>query len=184
MSRRALDPVSRMTVAARKIGEQNLADRLDVPPTGDELARLAETLNEMLARLDTAFQRIARFTADASHELRTPVAVMRTSAEIALRKTRDASEYRETLQQILREADNVTNLIEELLELARADSGLSQLKLERADLTSIMGDAYQKTKVLADAKAVPLVLTPGASAWVGPSRPSSNGSFSFSWTTP
>jgi two-component system, OmpR family, heavy metal sensor histidine kinase CusS len=166
MSRRALEPVARMAQTARSIGEQNLAKRLDVPSSRDELAQLAETLNEMLARLETAFQRITRFTADASHELRTPVAVMRTSAELALRKTRDPAEYRETLSQILREADKVSELIEELLDLARADSGSSQLKMERADLSAIMRAACEETRLLADEKGVSLTLVPGAPVWV------------------
>jgi heavy metal sensor kinase len=156
MSRYALDPVDRMTQAARSIGAQDLAKRLDVPPTRDELARLAETLNEMLARLESAFRKITQFTADASHELRTPVAVMRTSAEIALRKPRGEAEYRETLSQILHETDNVSRLIENLLALARADSGAAQLATERADLAAILTDACDKSKMLAEEKGVAL----------------------------
>ena len=166
MSRRALEPVARMTQTARNISEQNLAKRLDVPATRDELAQLAETLNQMLARLDVAFQRIARFTADASHELRTPVAVMRTSAELALRKPRTEAEYQETLLQILREADKVSQLIEELLALARADSGAAQMQMERSDLRAILGSACEKTKVLAEDKRVSLSLDPGSPVWL------------------
>jgi heavy metal sensor kinase len=166
MSRRALQPVARMTQAARSIGEQNLAKRLDVPPTGDELGELGETLNRMLERLEVSFQRVTLFTADASHELRTPVAVMRTSAELALRKPRDGAEYRETLAQILRETDKVGQLIEELLALARADSGTAQMKMERADVNAIMGAACEETKVLADKKGVSLSREPGAPVWV------------------
>jgi heavy metal sensor kinase len=154
MSRRALDPVDHMTQAARSIGAHDLAQRLNVPPTRDELARLAETLNEMLARLESAFHRITQFTADASHELRTPVAVMRTSAEIALRKPRSEDEYRETLSQILRETDNVSRLIENLLALARADSGPAQLDMGRVDLGAILVDACEKSRLLADEKGV------------------------------
>jgi heavy metal sensor kinase len=156
MSRRALDPVDHMTQAARSIGAHDLAQRLDVPATRDELARLAETLNEMLARLESAFHRITQFTADASHELRTPVAVMRTSAEIALRKPRSEDEYRETLSQILRETDNVSRLIENLLALARADSGPANLEMGRVDLGAILADACEKSKLLADEKGVAL----------------------------
>lgn len=166
MSRRALDPVDQMTRAARDIGALDLAKRLNVPPTRDELARLAETLNEMLERLEAAFRKITQFTADASHELRTPVAVMRTSAEIALRKPRSDAEYREALSQILREADNVSRLIETLLVVARADSG-GQLPMERADLGSVLAKACDKSKLLADEKGVALTRN-GAAApiWV------------------
>ncbi|HKV48746.1 MAG TPA: ATP-binding protein [Candidatus Acidoferrales bacterium] len=156
MSRRALDPVDQMTQAARSIGVQDLAKRLYVPPTRDELARLAETLNDMLAGLESAFQKITRFTADASHELRTPVAVMRTSAELALRKSRGEGEYRETLSQILHETDKVSHLIENLLALARADSGAAQMGMERADISAILAEACDKSKLLAEEKGVAL----------------------------
>ena len=85
MSRRALALVNEIIRAARRIGVTSLSERLGVPETGDELERLAGTLNEMLARLEASFQRIIQFTADASHELRTPISVMRTNAEITLR---------------------------------------------------------------------------------------------------
>jgi heavy metal sensor kinase len=154
VSRRALDPVDQMTQAARSIGAQDLAKRLAVPPTRDELARLAETLNDMLARLESAFRKIAQFTADASHELRSPVAVMRTSAELALRKPRAEAEYRETLSQILHETDKVSQLIENLLALARADSGAAQMKTERTDLGAILAAACDQSKLLAERKGI------------------------------
>jgi heavy metal sensor kinase len=154
MSRRALDPVDQMTQAARSIGAQDLAKRISVPPTRDELARLAETLNEMLARLESTFRKITQFTADASHELRTPVAVMRTGAELALRKPRTESEYRETLSQILHETDKVSQLIENLLALARADSAAAHLQMERTDIGSLLAQACEKSKLLAEEKGV------------------------------
>ncbi len=134
LSRRALAPVDEITRAARAIGAQDLSQRLAVPRTSDELQRLADTLNEMLARLEAAFQRVTQFTADASHELRTPVSVMRTSAELALRKTRSEAEYREALARILAESERVSRLIEQLLLLARADSGPASLPMIRTDL--------------------------------------------------
>jgi heavy metal sensor kinase len=173
MSRRALDPVDQMTQAARSIGAHDLAKRLAVPPTRDELARLAETLNDMLARLESAFRRIAQFTADASHELRTPVAVMRTSAEIALRKPRTEAEYRETLSQILRETDRISQLIENLLGLARADSGAALMHLETADMSGILAEACEKSKVLANEKGVALTRNgPSGPVWVEAHAPS------------
>jgi heavy metal sensor kinase len=145
-----------MTQAARSIGAHDLAKRLAVPPTRDELARLAETLNDMLARLESAFRKVTQFTADASHELRSPVAVMRTSAEIALRKPRSEAEYRETLSQILHETDRVSQLIENLLAIARSDSAGAQMQMERADVGTILVDACEKSKLLADEKGVGL----------------------------
>jgi heavy metal sensor kinase len=152
MSRRALAPVDEIIRAARSIGVTSLSSRLAVPKTGDELERLAGTLNEMLGRLETSFHRITQFTADASHELRTPISVMRANAEITLRKPRPEGEYRAALSQILVESEKVSVLIEQLLDLARADSGSAAFPLVRTNLTDAMERAYQKASVLAEAK--------------------------------
>jgi signal transduction histidine kinase len=88
----------------------------------------------MLGRIETAFLRVSQFTADASHELRTPISLIRTEAEIALRKSRDESEYQESLRHILREAERTSALIEKLLSLARADAGRESLDIRRLDL--------------------------------------------------
>lgn len=154
MSRRALAPVDEITRSAKRIEAHDLSRRLAVPNTGDELARLAGTLNEMLARLETAFQRITQFTADASHELRTPVSVIRTSAELALSKTRSEDEYRETLGLILSETEKVSELIQQLLDLARADSGLVEFSLSRIDITQPLRDACRQASFLAESKQV------------------------------
>lgn len=152
MSGRALSPVDEITQAARNIRAQNLSHRLTIPHSGDELERLTVTLNEMLERLDAAFKKITQFTADASHELRTPVAVIRTGAELTLRKPRTDSEYRETLAQVLREAEKTSKLIEELLLLARADSGSAALTLTRINATECLEKACQRGSILAEAK--------------------------------
>lgn len=167
MSRRALAPVDEITRSARNIGAQNLAMRLAVPSTGDELERLATTLNEMLSRLDGAFQRITQFTADASHELRTPVSVMRTSAELALRKSRTETEYQEALSQILRESEKVSRLIDQLLTLARADSSSTALPITRTNLNETLQKAWEETNVLANAKGLHAEdFMPAAPVWV------------------
>jgi heavy metal sensor kinase len=152
LSRRALAPVDEITRAARTIGAQDLSQRVAVPRSSDELQRLADTLNEMLARLEAAFQRVTQFTADASHELCTPVSVMRTSAELALRKTRSEAEYREALARILGESERVSRLIEQLLLLARADSGSAALPIIRTDLTAPLQAACGEARVLAEGK--------------------------------
>src|SRR5262249_34987753 len=118
ISRRALSPVDRITTAAESISIRNLSDRLDVPPTSDELQRLSETLNRMLTRLDASVQRMSQFTADASHELRAPVSLIRTTAELAVQGGRTNSEYHADMTQILAEAERTTRLIESLLILA------------------------------------------------------------------
>jgi heavy metal sensor kinase len=152
LSRRALAPVDQITKAARTIGAQDLSKRLAVPHTSDELQRLADTLNEMLSRLEAAFQRVTQFTADASHELRTPVSVMRTNAEITLRKLRSEAEYREAISRILDESEKVSRLIEQLLQLARADSGSVALQMARSDLNAALQNACREAGILAEAK--------------------------------
>ncbi len=138
LSRKALSPVDAITRTARNIGGSNLSDRLEKLTTGDELQRLSDTLNEMLARIESAFLRVTQFTADASHELRTPISLIRTEAEVALRKSRGDAEYREALRHILLEAERTTTLVEELLSLARTDSGRESLQLRLIDLRALI----------------------------------------------
>jgi heavy metal sensor kinase len=134
LSRRALAPVDALTRTARNISGTNLSSRLQRLNTGDELQRLSDTLNEMLARIESAFLRVSQFTADASHELRTPISLIRTEAEIALRKSRNEVEYQESLRHILQEAERTSSLVEELLSLARADAGRESLDIRRMNL--------------------------------------------------
>jgi heavy metal sensor kinase len=134
LSRRALSPVDALVRTAREVSGTNLSSRLQKLETGDELQRLSDTLNEMLDRIESAFQRITQFTADASHELRTPVSLIRTEAELALRRSRGEAEYKESLRHILLEAERTTALIEQLLSMARADSGREALHFEPVDL--------------------------------------------------
>ncbi|HXJ89466.1 MAG TPA: ATP-binding protein [Candidatus Binatia bacterium] len=138
MSRKALAPVDALVRTARDISGTNLHRRLQTLKTGDELQRLTDTLNAMLDRIESAFQRITQFTADASHELRTPVSLIRTEAELALRRSRTDTEYRASLRQILGEAERTSQLIEQLLEVAREDSGRESLAMQTVDLTKIL----------------------------------------------
>jgi heavy metal sensor kinase len=138
MSRKALSPVDELVRTAREVSGTNLSLRLQKLDTGDELARLSDTLNEMLDRIEVAFHRITEFTADASHELRTPVSLIRTEAELALRRSRGEAEYKESLRHILLEAERTTGLIEQLLSLARADSGREILELKPVDLRPLL----------------------------------------------
>ncbi len=138
LSQRALSPVDAITQTARNISGQNLTERLERLDAGDELQRLSDTLNEMLDRLEDAFRRVTQFTADASHELRTPISLIRTESEIALRRSRSIEEYRLALHHILLEAERTSSLIEELLSLARADAGRETLHLEVFDIRSLV----------------------------------------------
>jgi heavy metal sensor kinase len=141
LSRKALAPVDAITRTACSITGANLSSRLEQLNTGDELQRLSDTLNEMLSRIEAAFQRVSQFTADASHELRTPISLMRIEAEIALRKSRDKGEYQEALRHILVEAERTSVLIENLLSLARADAGRESLDIRNLDFRDIVQNA-------------------------------------------
>ena len=124
ISTRALAPVDAISRAAQRISIENLAERLHVPQTGDQLQRLTETLNAMLSRLEASVGRITQFTADASHELRAPVSLIRTTAEVAtLNRDRAAREYLEALDDILEESERTSQVVDSLMLLARADSG-------------------------------------------------------------
>jgi heavy metal sensor kinase len=138
LSRRALSPVDALVRTAREVSGTNLNSRLQKLETGDELQRLSDTLNEMLDRIESAFLRITEFTADASHELRTPISLIRTEAELALRRSRGEAEYKESLRHILLEAERTTVLIEQLLSLARTDSGRETIQLQPVDLNQTL----------------------------------------------
>jgi heavy metal sensor kinase len=154
ISTRALAPVDQITRTARTISAQNLSSRLVVPKTGDELQRLSETLNGMLERLEAAFKKITQFTADASHELRTPVAVMRTRTELSLRKARSAEEYRDVIAEVLAELEKTSALIEQLMFLARADSGAETLHFTPTNVAEVLREACHQGSALAEAKQI------------------------------
>ena len=167
ISRRALAPVEKIIGDARRIGVTSLSERITVSHTGDELERLADTLNEMLGRLEASFQHVIQFTADASHELRTPISVMRTNAEITLRKPRTESEYREALSQILGETETLSRLVEQLLDLARADSGAAALAMSRTNLSEALQKASRQAQVLAERKELKITTQlPEQPVWV------------------
>jgi heavy metal sensor kinase len=149
ISRRALAPVDAITRAAQTIGIENLSHRLEVPGAGDELARLSETWNGMLERLEAAVKRLSQFTADASHELRTPIALIRATAELTLRRERSNETYREALRHIIDDSDRTARLIEDLLLLARADAGLPALPLDRVELTPLVREVCEQGQILA-----------------------------------
>src|SRR5262245_59226818 len=154
MSRRALAPVDAITSTARSISEHSLSRRLATLKTGDELQRLAETFNQMMDRLEAAFRRISQFTADASHELRTPTALIRTTAELSLRRARENTEYREALTQVLQEANRMGLLIDSLMTLARMDSGAETLGFTEVDITAVFGEASSAGQPLANSKYI------------------------------
>ena len=152
LSQRALAPVDALVRTARDIGGSNLSSRLQKLDTGDELQRLSDTLNEMLERIERTFLRVTEFTADASHELRTPIALIRTEAELALRRSRKDTEYRESLHHILLEAERTSRLIEQLLALARADSGREALPMQPVNLCPTLRDVAESWQQVANVR--------------------------------
>jgi two-component system, OmpR family, sensor kinase len=130
LCRRTLAPVSEMAAAARNLSPADPGERLAVSPTGDELEHLGRAFNGALERLEEAFERQRRFTGDASHQLRTPLAAMLGQVEVALRRDRDATDYKDTLRSVADEIRHLHRLTESLLFLARADAeaGLPDLK--------------------------------------------------------
>jgi heavy metal sensor kinase len=154
VSGRALKPVHDITAAAVTMSIENLSQRLPVPATGDELARLTEVWNVMLARLESAVKTLSQFVGDVSHELRTPLAVIRTSAELALRRARAPEAYRDSLQEIAAEAERMTQLVGDLLTLARSDAGTVEMPLEPVDAREIVTEVCTEMRGLADLREI------------------------------
>jgi methyl-accepting chemotaxis protein len=138
LSRRALKPVDRIIAATRSIGVSNLSERLPVAETRDELQRLSETYNAMLARLESAVNEIKRFTGDASHELRNPVSFVLTTAELALRNQQIDAASQRAFEEIVAECRKASRLLKDMLTLARADAGNSRLAFEPVDLVEVV----------------------------------------------
>jgi signal transduction histidine kinase len=134
--------------------------RVNVPAAADEMRLLAETLNEMLHRIESSFRRITQFTADASHELRTPVAIIRTTAELALRHQRDQEEYKQSLRHILDEAEHTGLLIDDLLTLTKTDAS-PRFVTRSANLAGLAEAAYVKAKHLAAERQISFSLEIG-----------------------
>jgi signal transduction histidine kinase len=123
MSRKALRPVAVLTAETRRINDRNLGIRLPVSRAKDEITDLSNTLNQMLERIEKAFTSVRTFTGNASHELRTPISLLRTEIEVAIFRSREVEEYREILGRMHAETVGMTDLVENLLSLARADGG-------------------------------------------------------------
>lgn len=151
---RAIRPIEEISATAVKIAGGDLSQRINASDTESELGRLAGVLNSTFARLEAAFANQVRFTADASHELRTPVSVILSQTQTALSRERGAAEYRETLQACQRAAQRMRKLIESLLELARLDAGQEQMKQERFDLSRVVRDCVELVRPLATERGV------------------------------
>ncbi len=156
LARRALRPVDRMTQAVNRISSEHLQERLPETGTGDELDRLAQTLNDMLTRLENSFRQVRQFSADASHELQTPLTILRGEIEVALRSARSPEEYQHVLHSSLEEIDRISRLVGGLLLLARADAGVLRLDLQPVDLTELVFETAARLQRLAAEKSITL----------------------------
>ncbi len=154
ISRRALAPVDQVTRAVQAITVQNLDQRLELPPADDELRRLASTFNHVLARLESAVADIVRFTADASHELRTPVSLIRTTAELALRHERAPEDYRTALAEVGSHTRHMSELVDDLLVLARTDAGIEPRETSPLDLREVATEACRDVAEVASRRSV------------------------------
>jgi two-component system OmpR family sensor kinase len=156
LSRRVLYPLEAMTRTAQEISAKNISRRIEVPGAKNELSQLAEVLNEAFDRLEHAFDQQVRFIGDASHELRTPVAVLISHIDLALSRERTPKEYQTTLKACRRATDRMRNLIESLLTLARIDSGEIKLDRRKMDLSEVVSEVAEMIQPLADARKITL----------------------------
>ncbi|HEY3018512.1 MAG TPA: ATP-binding protein [Gaiellaceae bacterium] len=153
----ALRPIEAMRRRATEISSSSLDERLPVPGTQDEVSRLGETLNEMLSRLEEGLARERRFVSDASHQLRTPLALLKTELELALRRARSREELEQTMRSAVESAERLTRLADDLLLLARAEEGRIPLKAEQTDVADVLLQVAGRFGVEVDAD--PLVIS-------------------------
>ena len=151
---RAIRPIDDISATAAKIAAGDLSQRISLTDTENELGRLADVLNSTFARLESAFNNQARFTSDASHELRTPVSTILLQAQTALSRERASSEYRETLEACQRAAQRMRQLIESLLALARLDAGQEPLRRDECDLSAIVARSIELIRPLATSRGI------------------------------
>jgi len=158
VTRRVFGAIDGIAQQAHRICEMNLDERLPHPGTDDEMGHLVDTLNDMLERLERTFDTQRRFTADASHELRSPLSRLRTEIEITLRRPRDVQDYVTTLRSCLEEVERLTMLVEALLMLARLDAGEERGPVEPMALNVLAEDAVRRMGASARDRQVEIVL--------------------------
>jgi heavy metal sensor kinase len=159
MAKKALKPVDQIRRAAVKISSSNLDEKIDIGGRRDELGRLAETFNAMIGRLKDAFQRINQFSIDVSHELKTPLTILKGETEVALRKEREKDDYQKLLLSNLEEIDRMSCIIDDLLLLSKADTKEIKLNIEEVALRDLIMDVCMNMKVVADKKDVELQIS-------------------------
>ena len=173
LARRALAPVAEVTRLAQEIEAGSLNRRLPLPHSQDEIGSLVTTLNQMIGRLEAAFEAMRRFTADASHELRGPLTTMRGAIDVALAQPREAAEYRETLLSVGQDVDRLRSITADLLVLARADAGRIpiesvpvRLDTVASEIAESIGGALASGSVQVAVEAATPVLVSGDERWL------------------
>lgn len=154
ISGRALAPLGRMAERAHSISAEHLSERLPVGNASDELGQLALVFNDMFARLQASFERLRRFSADASHQLRTPLTAIRSVGEVGLREAREPRDYQEVIGSMLEEADRLARLVDTLLTLSRWESGRVQLCPTSLDLGDLAREVAGQLAVLAEERGI------------------------------
>jgi len=170
MAKKSLSPVKDITTAARMITARNLDQRIAVANPDDEVGMLAETFNEMIARLNNSFRRINQFSSDVSHELRTPLTIIRGEMEVALRAHRTLEEYREVVASGLEEVERMSKMVEELLLLSKAEDDASMLNLSIVPLHSLLDTIYNNALALARGKGVDVTIQNNEEVYVNGSE--------------
>jgi signal transduction histidine kinase len=160
LTRRALAPVTKLTQAVEKIHERNLAEPLPRTGNGDELDRLTEVFNAMTARLDGSFQRIREFTLHASHELKTPLTILRAELETALTDNDPGPAQKERLASQIDEIERLTKIVDGLTLLTKADAGQVVLKREPVRLDELVRESFADAKILAQPQNIEVRLDP------------------------
>ena len=158
MAKKTLKPVDQIRKAAVKISSSNLDERIDIKGRKDELGKLAETFNAMISRLKDAFQRINQFSIDVSHELKTPLTILKGETEVALRKERDTDDYKNLLESNLEEIDRMSKIIDDLLLLSKAEAHDIKLNLEDVSLRDLVADVCVDMRIFAENKGIQLVV--------------------------
>lgn len=158
LAKKALRPVDQIRRAAVKISSTNLDERIDVGQRADELGRLARTFNEMIERLKDSFQRVNQFSIDVSHELKTPLTILKGQTEVALRKDRAVADYKQVLNSNLEEIDRMTRIIDDLMFLSNANAREVRLNIEEVPLRDLVTEICLSMKVFADKKGVELAV--------------------------
>jgi signal transduction histidine kinase len=154
LAEKSISPIHTVTSTAEKITKENLDERIKLPPNKDEIFTLTATINSLLDRLEDAVLREKQFTADASHELRTPLSVIKGTLEVLIRRKRDTEHYEEKISYCINEVDRMTNIIDQLLLLARYESGKIEPQTREIDLNENINYAVMMMDTTAKEKGI------------------------------